>query len=117
MYYAELDDGVSDSNASVPSAYIIGDYCLGLGIDGNIVNISAWHGLNSLKRTYSKYLKVPKSKRNTEISDFLSMIFVTSTLISNISDYDEEEEVPLLSSTLNWWSIVLTARLRRKTWR
>ena len=29
------------------------------------------------------------------------MIFVTSTLISNISDYDEEEEVPLLSSTLN----------------
>ena len=29
------------------------------------------------------------------------MIFVTSTLISNISDYDEEEKVRLLSSTLH----------------
>ena len=40
MYYADLDDRVSDSNASVPglSANITGDYCLGLGIDENIVN-------------------------------------------------------------------------------
>ena len=38
FYYADLDDSVSDSNASVPSANIIGDYCLGLGIDENIVN-------------------------------------------------------------------------------
>ena len=58
-------------------------------------------GLKIKKKTYSKYLKVPKSKRDTEISDFLSKIFVTSTLTSYISDYDEEEEVPLLSSTLN----------------
>ena len=38
LYYADLDDSVSDSNANVPSANIIGDYCLGLGIDENIVN-------------------------------------------------------------------------------
>ena len=40
LYYADLDDSVSNSNASVPSgsANIIGDYCLGLGIDENIVN-------------------------------------------------------------------------------
>ena len=38
LHYADLDDSVSDSNASVPSTYIIEDYCLGLGIDGNIVN-------------------------------------------------------------------------------
>ena len=155
MYYADLDDRVSDSNASVPglSANITGDYCLGLGIDENIVNScfsetlhkcfklnngaiielhdflinkksiysqkfseiifrlssgdfkisedSARHRLNNLKKTYSKYLKVSKLKRDTEISDFLSTIFVTNILISNISDYDEEEEVPLLSSTLN----------------
>ena len=154
LYYADLDGSVSDSNASVPSANIIGDYCLGLGINENIVNscfsetshkcsklnngaiielhdflinkksaswqkfseiifrlssgdfkinaYSARHQLNNLKKNYSKYLKVPKSKRDTEISDFLSMIFVTSTsLISNILDCDEEEEVPLLSSTLN----------------
>ena len=58
-------------------------------------------GLKIKKKTYSKYLKFPKSKRDTEISDFLSKIFVTRTLTSYISDYDEEEEVPLLSSTLN----------------
>ena len=38
LYYADLDGSVSDSNASVPSANIIGDYCLGLGINENIVN-------------------------------------------------------------------------------
>ena len=38
FFYADLDDSVSDSNASVPSANIIGDYCFGLGIDENIVN-------------------------------------------------------------------------------
>ena len=38
LYYADLDDSISDSNASVPSANIIGDYCLGLDIDENIVN-------------------------------------------------------------------------------
>ena len=41
LYYADLDDSLSDSNASVPSsgsANIIGVYCLGLGIDENIVN-------------------------------------------------------------------------------
>ena len=38
FYYADLDVSVSDSNASVPSANILGDYCLGLGIDENIVN-------------------------------------------------------------------------------
>ena len=57
--------------------------------------------LKIFKKTYSKYLKVPKSKWDTKISDFLSKIFVTSTLISYISDYDEKEEVSLLSSTLN----------------
>ena len=38
LYYPDLDDSISDSNASVPSANIIGDYCLGLDIDENIVN-------------------------------------------------------------------------------
>ena len=38
LYYAGIDDCVSDSIASVPSANTIRNYCLGLGIDGNIVN-------------------------------------------------------------------------------
>ena len=38
LYFPDLDDSISDSNASVPSANIIGDYCLGLDIDKNIVN-------------------------------------------------------------------------------
>ena len=38
MYYGGIHDCVSDSIASVPSANNIGNYCLGLGIDGGIVN-------------------------------------------------------------------------------
>ena len=38
LHYAGLDDCISDSNASVASANIIVNYCLGFGIDRNIVN-------------------------------------------------------------------------------
>ena len=38
-----------------------------------------------------KYLKVPKSKRETATSEILATIFDTNIFISKISDYQEEE--------------------------
>lgn len=38
LYHADLEGCVIDSSTSVPSVDNNGDYCLGIGIDANIVN-------------------------------------------------------------------------------